>query len=235
MKTVIAIRHVAFEDLGVFAPVLEEAGYHIRYVDPGIMSTSELAALDVESPELLVVLGAPIGAYDEATYPFLLAELELLARRLRCGKPLLGICLGAQLIARALGAKVAPMGVKEIGFASLRLTAEGTASCIGHLGDNGTVLHWHGDMFELPPGATRLARTDICPNQAFMLGNTVLGLQFHLEADPARIEQWLIGHAAELSAAKVDPVEIRRQAKDAGEELRRCGQQVLRDWLAGLA
>ncbi|NHN79144.1 glutamine amidotransferase [Azotobacter chroococcum] len=235
MKTAIAIRHVAFEDLGVFAPVLEELGYQIRYVDPGILDAGELAALDVEAAELLVVLGAPIGAGDETTYPFLLAELELIGRRLRSGKPLLGICLGAQLIARVLGAKVAPMGVKEIGFGALQLTTEGAAGCLGALGDGGTVLHWHGDMFELPPGATLLARTGICPNQAFSLGKAVLGLQFHLEADPARIEQWLIGHAAELSASGIDPVTIRRQAKDVGEELRQRGQQVLRDWLAGLA
>lgn len=235
MKTAIAIRHVAFEDLGVFAPVLEELGYQIRYADPGILDSTELAALDVEAADLLVVLGAPIGAYDEATYPFLLAELELIGRRLRSGKPLLGICLGAQLIARVLGAKVAPMGVKEIGFGALQLTTEGAAGCLGALGDGGPVLHWHGDMFQLPPGATLLARTEICPNQAFMLGNAVLGLQFHLEADPARIEQWLIGHAAELSASGIDPVTIRQQAKDVGEELRRRGQQVLRDWLAGLA
>lgn len=233
MKTAIAIRHVAFEDLGVFAPVLEELSYRIHYADPGILDAGALAALDVESPELLVVLGAPIGACDETTYPFLLAELELIGRRLRSGKPLLGICLGAQLIARALGAKVAPMGVKEIGFGGLQLTAEGAASCLGELGDDGSVLHWHGDMFELPPGATLLARTDICPNQAFMLGTAVLGLQFHLEADPARIEQWLIGHAAELSASRIDPPTIRRQAKDVGEELRRRGQRVLRRWLAG--
>ncbi|MFC0711107.1 glutamine amidotransferase [Azorhizophilus paspali] len=235
MKTVLAIRHVAFEDLGVFAPVLEGLGYQIRYADPGILAVDELAALEAESPDLLAVLGAPIGAYDEATYPFLQAELELLARRLHSGKPLLGICLGAQLIARALGAGVAPMGVKEIGFGGLRLTAEGAASCLAALGDGGTVLHWHGDMFELPPGATLLARTDICPNQAFALGTAVLGLQFHLEADPARIEQWLIGHAAELSISGIDPVVIRRQAKEVGETLRRDGQQVLRDWLAAQA
>ena len=125
--------------------------------------------------------------------------------------------------------------VKEFGFGSLRLTAEGAAGCLGRLGDHGSVLHWHGDMFELPPGATLLARTEICPNQAFMLGKSVLGLQFHLEADPARIEQWLIGHAAELSASGIDPVAIRQQAKEVGAELRQRGQQVLRDWLAGLA
>ena len=104
-KTAVAIRHVAFEDLGVFRETLEQRGYAVRYVEAGV---DDLRALDAAAPDLLVVLGGPIGVYEHATYPFLKDEIALIERRLANGKPLLGICLGAQLIARAAGADVYP-------------------------------------------------------------------------------------------------------------------------------
>ncbi|PMR75190.1 glutamine amidotransferase [Billgrantia endophytica] len=231
MKSVVAIRHVAFEDLGVFEPVLDELGYRIRYLDPSVLGSDALEALEVETPELMVVLGAPIGANDEALYPFLSAELDAIRRRLDSGRPLLGICLGAQLIARALGGRVFPMAEKEIGYADVGLTREGQESPLRHIGNPDTVLHWHGDMFETPPGATRLAYSHSCAHQAFAAGDTVLGLQFHLEADPLRIEQWLVGHTAELALAGVDPVEVREQARRFGADLMHRGQQTFREWL----
>jgi GMP synthase (glutamine-hydrolysing) len=232
MKSAVAIRHIAFEDLGVFEPVLEELGYRIRYLDPALLGADALEALAVESPELMVVLGAPIGANDDALYPFLEAERDAIRHRLESGRPLLGICLGAQLIARALGGRVFPMPEKEIGYADVSLTRDGQESPLRHLGNPDTVLHWHGDMFDTPPGATRLAYSHACSHQAFAHGETVLGLQFHLEVDPGRIEQWLVGHAAELAAAGLDPGEIREQAHRFGPDLVHRGQQVFRDWLA---
>lgn len=231
MKSVVAIRHVAFADLGIFAPVLEEFGYRIRYLDPGRLGPDALEALDVDSPELMVVLGAPIGANDDALYPFLGAELEAIRHRLDSGRPLLGIGLGAQLIARAMGGRVFAMAEKEIGFADVSLTREGQEGPLRHIGNPDVVLHWHGDMFETPPGATRLAYSHPCSHQAFALGEQVLGLQFHLEMDPTSIESWLIGHAEELAAAEIDPVELREQAQRYGHGLRQRGQQVLREWL----
>lgn len=233
MKSAVAIRHVAFEDLGIFAPILEAQDYRIRYLDPGRLDPAALEVLDVDSPELMVVLGAPVGANDEALYPFLAAELAAIRRRLENGRPLLGVCLGAQLIARALGGRVFPMPDKEIGFSDVSLTREGQESALRHLDNPDTVLHWHGDMFETPPGAVRLAYSHPCSHQAFAVGDTVLGLQFHLEVDPARIEQWLIGHAAELAAAGLDPVELRAQAHRFGPALKARGEQVFREWLAG--
>lgn len=229
-KSAIVIRHVHFEDLGTLAPVLHERGCQVSYIDP---MQGELAALDAAAADLLVVLGGPISAFDEAVYPFLAAELDLVRRRLDAARPLLGICLGAQLIARALGAGVAPMGVKEIGFGPLTLSAEGEHSALAALA-NTPVLHWHGDQFEIPAGAERLAGTPTCPNQAFALGTGVLGLQFHLEADTRHIEHWLVGHASELAQAGIDPRGLRAQAREVETALAAASGAVFHAWLDGV-
>lgn len=227
MKTAIAIHHVCFEDLGTLESLLEARGYAIRYVDATV---DDLRTVDVVTPDLLVVLGGPIGAFDEALYPFIADELNLLHKRLESRKALLGICLGAQLIARALGAHVAPMGIKEIGYAPLNLTAEGQNSPLGALGDV-PVLHWHGDQFDIPTGAVRLAATDVCSNQAFALGHHVLGLQFHLEADARRIERWLVGHSCELAQSGIDLLELRARAHALQAQLPAAASAVLSRWL----
>jgi GMP synthase (glutamine-hydrolysing) len=230
MKTVLAIRHIHFEDLGTLEPLLRQRGYKIQYCDIGDHSLMTMVA---EEPDLMVVLGAPIGAYDEATYPFLSQELMLIEQRLAARRPLLGICLGAQLMARALGAKVAPMGHKEIGFSPLTLTAASLASPLSRLASDQPVLHWHGDQFAIPSGLDSLAATPLCPHQAFALGSYALGLQFHLEADSEHIEQWLVGHADELGQAGIDPVILRAQAQTHGPRLKAASQAVFSAWLDG--
>ena len=125
MKTVVALRHVAFEDLGTLDPLLRQQGASVRYLEAGCDALDQLEAL---GPDLLIVLGGPIGANDEALYPFLRQELALLERRLAAGRPTLGICLGAQLMARALGARVYPAAGKEIGWSPLALTEAGRRS-----------------------------------------------------------------------------------------------------------
>ncbi|APD11304.1 glutamine amidotransferase [Pandoraea vervacti] len=199
----------------------------MKYVDAPL---AELGTLDALAPDLLVVLGGPIGAYDDALHPFIADELALVKRRLDAGKPILGICLGAQLMARALGAKVYPLGVKEIGYAPLMLTDAGQTSPLAALGD-AAVLHWHGDQFDIPPGAAHLARTAVGAHQAFALGTHALGLQFHLEADAARIESWLVGHACELSAAKIDPATLREDARRHHARLSEVAPAVIGRWL----
>jgi GMP synthase (glutamine-hydrolysing) len=165
-KRALAIRHVHFEDLGTFAPVLAAHGYEIAYVDAGL---DDLGAIREAAVDLLIVLGGPIGAYEEEHYAFLTAELALIGRQLRANRPILGLCLGAQLMARALGADVRPGPAKEIGWGPVTLTEAGLAGPLRHPGSE-PVLHWHGDAFTLPDGAERLAATEICPNQAFSVG-----------------------------------------------------------------
>lgn len=225
MKTAIAIRHLHFEDLGTLGPLLLERDYAVEYIDA---PAGDFTAVGGHRCDLLIVLGGPIGAFDDETYPFIARELDAVRRHLALGLPILGICLGAQLIARALGARVYPMGTKEIGYAPLSLTPDGLESPLAALGDS-PVLHWHGDQFDIPTGAKRLAGTPICGNQAFSMGERTLALQFHLEAEA--IERWLVGHACEIAQTGLDPRELRRQATEYGPYLARLATRVVGDWL----
>ncbi|MEJ2118658.1 MAG: glutamine amidotransferase [Alphaproteobacteria bacterium] len=230
MQTVNVIRHLAFEDLGAFEPVLTQAGYSIRYHDIGV---DDISALNPHDAGLLVVLGGPIGAYEDDKYPFLSGEIEHLAARLAADKPTMGICLGAQLMARALGARVYPGAEKEIGFAPLSLTESGRASCLGVF-ESEPVLHWHGDIFDLPDGATCLASTRVCPNQAFSYGANAIAFQFHPEAGGAGFERWLIGHTAELAQAGKDIPQLRAENERLAPGLKRRAETCLQQWLAQL-
>jgi GMP synthase (glutamine-hydrolysing) len=162
MPSLVAIRHVGFEDLGAFAAPLQAAGYDVRYHDIGMDDAAILG-----DPDLLVVLGGPIGAYDEDLYPFLTDEIALLAARLAARRPTLGLCLGAQLMARALGARVYPGRAKEIGFAPLILSDPG--GLLSPL-QNVPVLHWHGDTFDLPDGAVLIYSSLDFENHVFSIG-----------------------------------------------------------------
>jgi GMP synthase (glutamine-hydrolysing) len=231
MKPVaLVIRHVAFEDLGILAPLLVQHGYELRYVEAGV---DAFGADSLLAAELVVILGGPIGVYEVDRYPFLLGELQAITARLGEDKPTLGICLGAQLMARALGAKVESTGRAEIGYAPLALTGDGQSSVLRDIGAV-PVLHWHGDQFAIPEGAMRLAQTPGFPNQAFSLGSRILGLQFHLEADPAQIERWLIGHAHELSVRGLDLDVLRRDTARYGQVLVRAARAIFTAWLQSL-
>ena len=233
MPDTLALRHVPFEDLGLLEPLLAARGHAIRYLD---VPVSGLDDVDPLAPELLVVLGGPIGVYENESYPFLDRETELIARRLDARRPTLGICLGSQLMAKALGARVYPSGVKEIGWAPLELTAEGRASCLRHLAET-AVLHWHGDTFDLPGGAVRLASTLVCKNQAFSWGDRALALQFHAEAAGTPLEAWFVGHTAEIGAtAGIDVAQLRAETARWTPSIRRFGTACFEDWLtsAGL-
>ncbi|MGB3865191.1 MAG: glutamine amidotransferase [Xanthobacteraceae bacterium] len=227
-RRAVALRHVAFEDLGLLAPLLARAGWDV--------TTFDAASADLDQPaiagaDLLIVLGGPIGVGDVADYPFLAREIALLEARLAGDRPTLGICLGSQLMAAALGARVYAGPAKEIGWAPLRLTAEGAASCLAPLAAPGaTVLHWHGDTFDLPAGAVRLASTEAYENQAFAFGKNALALQFHIEADPAGLEEWYVGHTVELAAAKIPIRALRTATAAVAPRLAAQAERVFAGW-----
>jgi GMP synthase (glutamine-hydrolysing) len=229
-RSCLVLRHVAFEGLGVLAELLPDYGFATRICEIGV---EPFPAAEISECDLLIVLGGPIGVYENEAYPFVFGEMVAISARLGSKKPTLGICLGAQFMAAALGASVAPGPAREIGYAPLTLTDEGRASPLACL-EGSSVLHWHGDSLDLPAGGKNLAFTAHCQHQAFALDSYALALQFHVEVEPAALEAWLIGHAVELNKAGIDPREIRAQAAEFGVATAEAGKRLFRAWLDGI-
>lgn len=220
---VVAIQHLAFEDLGCIADVIADRGWQVQ-----VMDATQKDFSSAQDADLLILLGGPISVNDSRRFEFLSDECRLLERRLAAGSATLGICLGAQLIAKVLGAHVYPMGFKEIGFSPLHLNEAGTAHPLSEIG--APVLHWHGETYDLPEGATHLASTKGCPQQAFSVGTHILALQFHVEVRARELERWLVGHVVEIEAAGLDPIELRAQAAKWGQDLERDAIAFLNAW-----
>lgn len=222
-QIIYVIKHVSFEDLGSLEDVFYEHGYRVRYFDAGVDALE--TALNHEG--LTVILGGPIGVNDSAIYPFIKHELALLKLRLIHDKPTLGVCLGAQLMAKALGAEVYAGQHTEIGWGKLHLTD--TNNILSSL-TNIPVLHWHGDTFDLPARAKLLASSSLYPHQAFQIGRS-LALQFHLEVDADYIEQWLIGHYHELFHHQIQVDTIRVDSAKYGDVLKIAAKEVITQYL----
>jgi GMP synthase (glutamine-hydrolysing) len=211
MKRAIVIQHVAMEGPGRIADLLVERDVHVelREVFAGAPIPPSLGA-----DELLVVMGGgmDVGDRDDPRYPFLNPEIALLKRALGDERPILGVCLGAQLLAHAAGGRVYPNvrrdhsgrqeRVREVGWGPISLIGDPDEPAFAGLPREQTVLHWHGDTFDLPPGATWLASTPLCANQAFRLGPRAFGLQFHVEADAALAKRWAVEDADFVRAAR---------------------------------
>jgi GMP synthase (glutamine-hydrolysing) len=229
---VLAIRHVHFEDLGSLERVLGDRGRLVRYLDVG---SARIEAPNPVTASLMVILGGPISAYDDDRYPTIAPLVAMIEKRIAAGLPTLGICLGAQLIARVLGARVYPSGRTEIGWTPLTLTDAGKQSPLRHLDAAHTsMLHWHGDTFDLPPGAVHLASTPACQNQAFSWGKHVLALQCHPEIRTDRFEPWLIGNAGELAGHGIDPRDLRADTAKHGPNLEAAATAMFGEWLDAL-
>ena len=220
------IRHLCFEGLGALADELERLGLAFDYLEA---PTDALAG--ARGAEVLVVMGGPISVNDVDRFSFLGDAIEAIRHRIADRLPTLGICLGAQLIARAMEAAVVPMAAPEIGWQSLTLTPQGQASPLRHLST--PVLHWHGETFDVPPGGQVLASTPACPNQAFAVGDHTLALQFHIEVSAAHLEHWLVGHIRELDHCGIDVEALRNDARRFAPDSTAQVGRVLGEWLAG--
>jgi GMP synthase-like glutamine amidotransferase len=202
---VLVFRHVPFEDVGYIGPVLRERGIGCDYAD---LYRQSGPPPDIAAYAGLIFMGGPMSANDPL--PYLDQERALIVQAAERGLPLLGICLGSQLIARSIGAQVRRNASKEIGWFDIHFTgAAGDDALFGGIRGPETVFHWHGETWDLPPGAERLAWSQACPNQAFRTGRKIYGLQFHVEVTPAMIANWQIedencGDVRELSAP-LDP------------------------------
>jgi GMP synthase-like glutamine amidotransferase len=226
----IAIQHVPFEGPGSIATAAARRGTPLRpcriYAGDPLPSPRELRGL--------VVMGGPMGVSDTAEHPYLADELELIARTVTAGLPVLGVCLGAQLLAAALGAPVYRGEQPEIGPGTVRLTAAGcTDPMLGAAATHPSsesnhppgaqdgeepslaVIHWHQDTFELPRGAVWLARSGLYPNQAFKVGARAYGLQFHVEVDQALMDGWREHLPAGVTIDKQACTEVERVGRRA--------------------
>jgi len=175
------LQHVPFEGLGSIKPWLEDAGYKIT---SSSLFTSDIDFPDLRKLDLLIAMGGPMSVNDEDKYPWLIAEKKFIREAVHSGKPVLGICLGAQLIASAAGARVYRNPFKEIGWFPI-YGVPSNDNALFSFSSEIEVFHWHGETFDLPAGAVRLAKSDACANQAFQFGKSVVGLQFHLETTPS--------------------------------------------------
>ncbi len=216
------------ETLGTVATALADAGLESRYaclgsdVPPRLPPPNQLAGL--------VVLGGPMNVDQTDEYPFLEPEVRWIREAIEARLPVLGICLGSQLLAKALGARVRPNPVKEIGWYAVELTSEAAhdrlfAGC----GPRMTVFQWHGDTFESPAGAVHLARSDLCENQAFRYGDSAYALQFHVEVTSEMIDDWLSdpGNRDELAQLDyIDPQATREEVPHELPEMQAVGARV---------
>lgn len=232
MSHVLVLRHVPHEPLASIEHYLTEAGIGHRYVD---LFDSVPQQLDWQAACGLIVMGGPMNVDQTERYPFLEPEITWIHAAVEAGKPFLGVCLGSQLLAKALGARVRPNGRKEIGWYPLEvLPAAADDALFTGSQPRETVFQWHGDTFDLPPGAVHLARSALCEHQAFRFGRCAYGLQFHIEMTPELVAEWLSqpGNRAELaSLPEIDPEAILRETPTMFPRMAEFGQRVLRRWV----
>jgi GMP synthase-like glutamine amidotransferase len=220
-------QHVPFEGLGSIAPWLISAGFEIT--STRFFASAVLPALN--EIDLLVVMGGPMSVNDEAELPWLVQEKRFIRQAIEAGKPVLGICLGAQLIAGAAGARIYRNPVKEIGWLPIQGIAANN-SAVFRFPQTQKVFHWHGETFDLPAGATLLAKSEGCENQAFQLGRSVIGLQFHLETTPESAREIIANCRAELIPAKY--VQTEKEILSAGPEQYQSINQLMGELLTFL-
>jgi GMP synthase (glutamine-hydrolysing) len=233
MPRILVFQHVAAEPLGTLDPLIRQRGHRIRFVN---FEREPDAQPSIDRYRGLIVLGGPMNVDEQAAHPHLATELRLIEQALRQDKPVLGICLGAQLLAHVLGAPVQRHVQPEIGWYDLHATEAGREDpVLAPLGNTAPVFQWHGRRFELPRDALHLARTESCDAQAFRHGDRAYGFQFHLEMDLPLIERWLAtpGYQRELAESGLgrDVDTIRTQSRQHIAAMQANADQVFNRFL----
>ncbi|MEG3182233.1 glutamine amidotransferase [Sphingomonas sp. LT1P40] len=231
MKTGLIIRHTPYEGIAGFREPVEAAGYALDRID---VTDPDFHRVNFNTPDLLILMGGPMGVYERREHPWIDCEIDRLASRISLGLPTLGVCLGAQMIAQAMGAKVYPGPVKEVGFSPIELNAAGADSPLRHVAEV-PVLHWHGDTFPLPEGVELLASSGKYDHQAFRRGPELLALQFHAEmGEDARFEEWLDGADDYVEQGGLTVAELRAEHDRHGAAAVAAGRAMVAEWLTGL-
>ncbi len=229
---VLVLQHIACEHPGVFSEVMRERG-----VEPVPVELDENQPLpDWRDFDAMLAMGGPMGAGDDADHPWLAAEKRLVREAVEAGRPFLGVCLGVQLLAAALGARVYPAERPEVGLLGVELTAEGRDDPLfAGLDDRLVTLQWHGDTFDLPSGAVRLAGSPLAPNQAFRAGRRGYGVQFHLEVTGEMAREWSLVPAYRRTLAETlgeEPGAIFiADVERRGKELHPAARRLFANWL----
>jgi len=223
------LQQVPFEGPGMIDPVLQQMGYSLKCIK---LYNGDVPP-DSEVIDYLIILGGPMDIEDEDQYPWLADEKKLIKAMIDAGKPVLGICLGAQFIAQVLGKTVYPAEHQEVGWYPIDLTqAAREHDLTSSWGVHPTVFHWHSNTFDLPEGAIHLASTDACVNQAFILNENIIGLQFHLEIGRHQVQRMIDnwGRYNENGPYIQDPEEMLEQS-DASERTQKMLQQLMEFWV----
>ena len=228
---ILVFQHVPYEPLGTLDPLLKQAGFRIRYVNFG---RDPDAQPSLDGYVALIILGGPMNADQLADYPHLATELALIEEALRRDISILGICLGAQLLAKVLGGRVLAGAGREIGWHHVDVTDAGRADpVLSSFGERSEVFQWHDDVIELPSELAPLASSGRCPVQAFRHGEHAYGFQFHLEADGALIERWLNvpQHLPVFESGEIDPAHIRARIDAAIDPLMSLSNSTFGQWI----
>ena len=231
MKRALIIRHVPYEGVAGYRRPVEAAGYAVDRID---VTDPGFASLDLREPDLLIMMGGPMGVYEQDRHPWIGCQLSRLAPRLAADRPTLGVCFGAQVIAAALGADVYPGPVKEVGFHPIKIHDSARESPLRHLADV-PILHWHGDTFTLPRGVDLLASSHLYAHQAFRRGRNVLALQFHAEmGEDERFHAWIKQWPESVAEAGGDEASLRAAHEALGPRAVAAGRAMISQWLGEL-
>ncbi len=228
MATVLVFQHAAPETLGVIADALDDRGLQTRYVHSFL---EEPTPASLDGFDALVVMGGPMGVYDQGRLPFLKAEMGLIEQALKEKKPVLGVCLGSQMLASVLGSNIVRRKEREIGWHRVRLSEQGIFDpLLKSIEPEFTAFHWHRDIFDLPQNAVSLASSDMTEYQAFRYGDNAYGFLCHMEITENMVREMIRSFSNELDEERLDPTALMEQGLGYHPPLERIGKELFGRW-----